>query len=237
MASILSITNVFDKEQKRKNRWSLRFNGIPVFNDPDPFNGQPTPTANVRVMSAAEIADLELSLSTASRPNVGIGEVEFHRLNEKYYYPAGKAEYQPMEIAFYDTIGLNAGKFVYDWFRAVFDYKTGAVGYKKAFVAEGILVMLDPKGVAIERWNLVNCWPTTVNFNELSYEDTAAAMVNVTIRYDRAIPQFGSNYAAGASVEQLVAGSAFGVPGPNTFNQGLQPGGGMSVGEFPGPGG
>lgn len=237
MASILSITNVFDKEQKRKNRWSLRFNGVPVFNDLDPLNGQPTPTSNVRVMSAAEIADLELSLLTAARPNVSVGEVEFHRLNEKYYYPEGKATYQPMEVSFYDTIGLNAGKFLYDWFRAVFDFKTGAVGYKKAFVAEGILMMLDPKGVVIERWNLVNCWPTTVNFNELSYEETAAAMVNVTIRYDRAIPQFAPDYSRAASVQQLVAGSAFGVPSPGSFNQGLQPGGGFSVAEFPGAGG
>lgn len=231
MASILSITNIYLKEQKRKNRWTLRFNGVPVFNDPNPldFNSIPT-SADVRIMTPQEITDMELSLLTASRPQLSIGEVEFHRLNEKYYYPEGKATYEPMEVSFYDTIGLNAGRYLYGWFRAVFDFKTGAVGYKKNFVAEGILSMLDPKGTVIEQWRLINCWPTNINFNDLSYEDTGAAMVNTTIRYDRALPTFYEDYMPDPPSTQGMAGNAFGIPGQNAFNQIA----GVSVSDFPG---
>lgn len=231
MASILSISNVFLKEQKRKNRWTLRFTGVPVFNDPDQANDNFIPTsANIRIMSPQEITNLELSLYTASRPSLTIGEVEFHRLNEKYYYPAGKAEYSAMEVSFYDTIGLNAGKYMYGWFRAVFDFKSGAVGYKKSFVAEGLLSMLDPKGAIIEQWRLINCWPTNINFNDLSYEDTGAAMVNTTIRYDRALPTFFDDYMPDPPSTQGLAGNAFGIPGPGAFNQTA-----ATATDYPGP--
>jgi len=216
----MSITNIYLKEQKRKNRFSLRFNGVPIFNDLAPLDLNSIPNSSqIRPMTPGEIANLELSLHSASRPSLEIGTTEFHRLNEKYYYPEGKATYEPMEVSFYDTIGLNAGKFMYGWFRGVFDFKTGAVGYKKSFVAEGILEILDPKGVIVEQWNLINCWPVNVKFNELSYEDTGALMVNASIRYDRAIPTFYDDFMPDPPSTQGLAGNAFGIPSPGSFDQ------------------
>lgn len=135
-----------------------------------------------------------------------------------------------MEVSFYDTIGLNAGKYMYGWFRAVFDFKTGAVGYKKSFVATGTLSMLDPKGTIIEEWTLINCWPMEVNFNDLSYEDTGAAMVNATIRYDRALPVFYDDFMPDPPSTQGMAGNAFGIPGQGAFNQVAN-----TATNFPGP--
>lgn len=220
MASILSITNVFDKEQKRKNRWTLRFVDLPIFDDPNPGNIDVLPTRNqVRKISPEQIRDVELSLLSASRPQLSVGETEFHRLNEKYYYPEGKATFETIEVVFYDTIGINAGKYMNDWMRSVFDYKTGAIGYKKSFVSQGNLYMLDPKGTIIEDWTLVNCWPTTVNFQDLSYEDTGAAQVSITLRFDRAIPVFYPDPQKERPTEFGWAGHPFGIPGPNSFNQ------------------
>ena len=231
MPSFLSITNVFDKEQKRKNRWTLKLLNIPLLEDSDPFSSDPTTqTTSIDDGSIARI--LQLSLLSAARPNWSIGEVEFHRLNEKYYYPEGKATFEPLEVAFYDTIGINAGRYLHDWTRAVYDPKTGAIGYKSFFTAEGRLYMLDPKGTVVEEWRLLNCWPTTVNFNDLSYEDTAAAMVNVTLRYDRAIPRFYNDPMASAPRDTAgFASDAYGIPGQDDFNQGID----GVISDYPGP--
>ena len=231
MASILSITQVFDKEQKRKNRWTLKLLGLPTFDDTDPFGFDPN-TNNPSIASPDITKDLMLTLHTAARPQWTIGETEFHRLNEKYFYPEGKAVYEPMEVAFYDTIGINVGKYLDGWKRAVFDVKTGAVGYKSRFVAQGELYMLDPKGTIVEEWHLVNCWPTTVNFNDLSYEDMAPAEVNVTIRYDRAVGAFYDDPMASAPRwEAGFAADPYGIPGDDDFNQGGEL---NSIGNYPG---
>ena len=202
MASILSITNLFDKEQKRKNRWVLDFEEIP--------NLDPTITpvqANKNIV---------LSLFSAQRPNFSIGETEFHRLNEKYYYPAGKAEYQPLEVQFYDTIGLNAGKHIYNWMKAVYDPETGAVGYKSSLTAQANFLSLGPKGETVEHWKLVNMWPKDINFNEVSYDSTDAMMVTVSFRYDLAVAFFEADIRPTA----LSADSTLGFANTGTFGGG-----------------
>ena len=47
------------------------------------------------------------------------------------------------EVQFYDHIEFSTGRLVYDWMRAIYDPKTGAMGYKKFFqIAEDIYNLL-----------------------------------------------------------------------------------------------
>lgn len=62
MSSILSVTNVYDKEMKRKNRWTLKLLNIPTFNDTDPFGSDPN-TNNPDIDRDGDISRiLQLSL-------------------------------------------------------------------------------------------------------------------------------------------------------------------------------
>ena len=45
---------------------------------------------------------------------MNVDEISMIRGNEPYYYPAGRINYEPLEVQFYDLIGLNAFSFVHE---------------------------------------------------------------------------------------------------------------------------
>jgi hypothetical protein len=44
--------------------------------------------------------------------------------------------------------------------------------------------MLDPTGVVIEKWSLIQCFLTDVDFGSLGYSDDALADISLTLRPD-----------------------------------------------------
>jgi hypothetical protein len=223
MPSILSITNIYDKEPKRQNRWTLKLINVPVLNDTDPFGSDPN-TNNTSVDNGTINRELQLVLEKCNRPKLNLEEIEQLRLNEKAYYPKGMATWDKLNVSWYDFIGVNTGKYIFNWMRAVYDPKTGAVGYKKFFAAEGRLYMLNPKGTVIEEWRLFNCWPTMVDFGQLDYKTQDSAMVTAEIRFDKAIPRFYDDPLAGFSPGTDTEGFAsdpYGIPNGQDFLQGL----------------
>jgi len=47
-----------------------------------------------------------------------------------------------------------------------------------------IISQLDSDGNVIEKWTLHNAFITSVNFNDLSYEDDGLSEINLTVKYD-----------------------------------------------------
>jgi hypothetical protein len=47
--------------------------------------------------------------------------------------------------------------------------------------------MLDPTGVVIERWILVNAFPTSADFGSVGYGTDGPVEVSMTLKMDRAI--------------------------------------------------
>jgi hypothetical protein len=85
-----------------------------------------------------------------------------------------------------DTMSdYNSMKFFYSWSRSVYDPYTGKMGYKLEYIGEGLLVMLDPHGVAIEEWTYKNIWPSKVTGGTVNYETAAEADCTVTFQYDK----------------------------------------------------
>ena len=58
-----------------------------------------------------------------------------------------------------------------------------AAGYKKDLDLE----MLDPTGVAVEKWILQGTFLTDVNFDSLSYGEDGLATITATLRPDRCV--------------------------------------------------
>jgi hypothetical protein len=61
-----------------------------------------------------------------------------------------------------------------------------AVGYKKNIELE----MLDPSGVAIEKWVIEGAFLTGVNFGDLDYSRDDVASITCDIRMDRCIHMY-----------------------------------------------
>ncbi len=58
-----------------------------------------------------------------------------------------------------------------------------AAGYKKPVYLE----MLDPTGVAVEKWFLENTWISDIDFGGLSYSSENIAGITATLRPDRCV--------------------------------------------------
>lgn len=147
-------------EPLRKNRFILRF--------PD------------------ELGIQEWWVSTTSRPKYTSSEVEIPFLNTSTYV-VGRFTWETISVTFRDPIGPSATQALMEWVRLHSESVTGRMGYAAGYKKDLDLEMLDPTGVAVEKWILQGTFLTDVNFDSLGYSDDALATITATLRPDRCI--------------------------------------------------
>ena len=74
-----------------------------------------------------------------------------------------------------------------EWIRLTAESITGRMGYAAGYKKDIDLEMLDPTGVAVEKWKLIGAFLTSFDGDSLSYDDDKLSTVKVTIRMDRCI--------------------------------------------------
>lgn len=151
-------------EPKKKNRWILRF--------------------------PAELGIQEWWLGSAARPSITQAEVPIPFLNTETYV-LGKYNWNPISVTFRDPIGPSAAQAIMEWVRLHSESVTGRQGYAAGYKKDVELEMLDPTGVVIEKWRLVNTWLSgDINFGDLSYDSGDLADIAASLRFDYAVLLF-----------------------------------------------
>jgi hypothetical protein len=74
-----------------------------------------------------------------------------------------------------------------EWVRLHAESVTGRMGYAAGYKKDVNLEMLDPTGVAVEKWILQNCSIKEAKFNEVGYDNSDIMTVDMTLRPDRCI--------------------------------------------------
>lgn len=125
----------------------------------------------------------------AARPQLEIDEVEINFLNGVDWVP-GKGRWQPITITYIDAHTSELSP-LYQWIAAVYDFtqqspqdhlpQSERPGYKGL----ATLKMFDGCGTELERWELNNCWPQSVNFGDLDYSSSEEATIELTMRYSQ----------------------------------------------------
>ena len=78
-----------------------------------------------------------------------------------------------------------------EWVRLHSESVTGRQGYASGYKKDVELEMLDPTGVVIEKWRLVNTWLSgDINFGDLSYDSGDLADIAASLRFDYAVLLF-----------------------------------------------
>jgi hypothetical protein len=132
----------------------------------------------------------EWFVESAARPHLTINSTEIQFLNTSTYV-AGRFTWGEISCKFRDPIGPSASQALMEWVRLCAESVTGRMGYAAGYMKNVTLEMLDPTGVVIERWKLVNTMVSgTVDFGTLDY--SAGELVNITLplRFARAILVF-----------------------------------------------
>jgi hypothetical protein len=124
-------------------------------------------------------------LST-SRPKITINKVDIPFINTKRYV-AGNFEWGTIGVTFIDPIGPSASQALMEWVRLHAESVTGRMGYAAGYKKDVTLEMLDPTGVAVEKWILQGCFLTDVDFQALNYASDGLQKIVATMRPDRCI--------------------------------------------------
>lgn len=144
-------------EPKRKNRFILRF--------------------------PSELGINEWFVESTSRPKITIGATPIPFLNTEKYV-AGKYTWGTISVTFRDPIGPSAAQALMEWVRLHAESVTGRMGYAAGYKKTIELDMLDPTGVVIEKWQLVDTFLTDVDFSSLGYGEDGLAQITATLRPD-----------------------------------------------------
>lgn len=171
-------------QPKLKNRWRVTFSGMGA----DGSSTQP----------------LSHQAVTVTRPSLSFEEVELHRYNSRAYV-AGKYQWEPLQISFEDDVTGSASKVVNDQISKQ-QFLIGAEGPFLGVGQEGSIYkfstkieMLDGQEQSIERWVVQGCFIQASDYTDLDYADSAAVMINLTIRFDHAFQEI-EGYNAGEGV-------------------------------------
>jgi hypothetical protein len=125
-------------------------------------------------------------VESSSRPKMKIGSVEIPFLNTSTFV-AGRFTWEAMDVTFRDPIGPSAAQALMEWVRLTAESITGRMGYAAGYKKDIDLEMLDPTGVAVEKWKLIGCFITSFDGDSLSYDDDKLSTVKVNLQMDRCI--------------------------------------------------
>jgi hypothetical protein len=102
-------------------------------------------------------------------------------------YVSGSFKWGEITVKLRDPIGPSASQALMEWVRLHAESVTGRMGYAAGYKKDVDLEMLDPTGVAVEKWILQGCFLTNVDFDGLSYSEDGLITVKATLRPDRCI--------------------------------------------------
>jgi hypothetical protein len=128
----------------------------------------------------------EWYVTSTKRPSAKITAVPIPFLNTSTYV-AGRFEWNTIDVTFKDPIGPSASQALMEWFRLHAESVTGRMGYAAAYKKDIEIEMLDPTGVAVEKWILQGTFLTDLAFGELNYSQDELATISCTLRMDRCI--------------------------------------------------
>ena len=136
-------------------------------------------------------------VKSGNRPQIDIDETEINFLNGKTFIP-GKATFNEISFTYYD-VAVLADQTVNNllrWINRVYNFEqkgaskeikatqgsypdSGGTGY----AGTGVLTLLDGCGFAVEKWQLINCWPKSINFGDLDYSSSDECNIELSLRY------------------------------------------------------
>jgi hypothetical protein len=124
-------------------------------------------------------------VKVASRPNLSIEETEINFLNAKTWIP-GKASWETITVTYIDVASLDVAP-LFNWLASVYNF-TDPINLemgsqRQDYTATAILKMWDGCGQLIERWEMTDVWPSSINFGDLDYAASDEATIELTLRY------------------------------------------------------
>ena len=143
---------------------------------------------------------LALSLDSVGEPKVSVerGEVKFGNQTRKY---AGLPTTTIDQIVFKDWVDKDVFNLLWQWWRKVYNARTGKIGSVEDYKVNAHLMKFGPDGDNVRVWELVGVWPSSVSGGTAEMGSSEQNKITVVLEVDEI------NY------EGAAGGSAGGVSG------------------------
>ena len=163
---------------------------------------------------SSDRVELTKQVSDISRPNLNFNPFVIEAYNSKVNL-VGKPSWEPVTVNLRDDAGGNVSKLVGEQIQKQFDFaeqSSASSGIDYKFVLK--FEMLDGGNGAnqpnvLETWELYGAFVSQVNYGEMNYGTSEAAMIALTITYDNAIQSptgTGIGTVVGRSLGTLITG-------------------------------
>lgn len=184
--SILSTAGVRNETTRNNHRFSLVFNGLDeILNRAKNSNLALVREKYAGLESAFQktgwsvAQTLELSLMSVNIPNIEIETEDIRRFNDGFRVPTKFAIPGDMGVTFYDYVNGSPTAILEAWRALCGDKRSGAIGFKEDYALPAANFFLyGPQASAaedlddywIERWEIINLYPRTVEVGEHTYD-------------------------------------------------------------------
>ena len=136
--------------------------------------------------------ELTKQVMTFTRPSVSFDDMTIDLYNSRMRL-AGKHTWDDVTVELRDDASGAVAKLVGEQLQKQLDFMeqssaSSGIDYKfitRCEVLDGGNGANEP--TVLETWELYGCYLTTVNYNDLTYADSAPATVSLTIRFDNAV--------------------------------------------------
>ena len=114
-----------------------------------------------------------------------VTEIQF--LNTSTYV-AGRYKWDSMQVTLKQMIGPSTAQAVMEWVRLHSESVTGRQGYAAGYKRDVELELLDPNGVSVQKWILVNTMiGQNVAFGSLNYSQSGLLEITLNLQMDYCI--------------------------------------------------
>ena len=107
----------------------------------------------------------------------------------------GRTSFETSQLVIKDAINYDSEKEFLAWRLRVYNPKTGKVGYAEDFKCNATVTEYSPSGDKLRKWSIIGCWPSSVEYGDLSYDDANEKQMTITITYDKAYRQDIDDFA------------------------------------------
>jgi len=213
--NIFQTRRVNNQQTINSNRFSIRFKNLHTFlkrasSSTILPNLQNRYNAVLGALGGDMAESLELSLVSSTFPVIGIEIVNIPRFNDWVKATTKFSEMEAFDVVFMDYVNGSASAIMQLWHAFVGDKETGAMGFKQDFVlptAEFLVYGPDAPGYEVsssadipylQKYELVNIFPQSVNLGEHSAESAEPRKVTISFQIDNVYPVRinGYNYSA-----------------------------------------
>lgn len=158
--------------------------------------------------------ELTKQVMTFARPSVSFDDMTIDLYNSRVRL-AGKHTWDDVTVELRDDASGAVAKLVGEQLQKQLDFMeqssaSSGIDYKfitRCEVLDGGNGANEPN--VLETWELYGCYLTTVNYNDLTYADSAPATISLTIRFDNAVQTplgSGLGTAVGRTLGEVITG-------------------------------